>query len=302
VSTLAILLLLILGIGLTVFRPLQAARHDRPLGPGFEGDDAAFVPRDSSESSAEGREAAAIRREMQIGDADSQVETAPIDPVRRRSGLSPAPASSSSAEMSAAPRTYPGAVAAGWAGLLLAGLAVAFAVERLDLDLRGRFSPEGLPAEGSTEPTPSEAKALEARFLDGEAVEADIGRLLRTYAALGRGQDLEGILRQAVGRHPENPVLQLALGAVLFEAGGAGQVEAESWIDRVLAQEPENLAAGIYKALALQQRGEMEAAAARLRNMKAEASNLPAVGPMLDAILREMESVDESSRPPPETK
>ena len=290
-TTLIVLLLLVLPVGLAVFRPLLAAEFDRDPGPGRE----VGAPPAAGEALAE----------LDAALAEGKLTAAAHAEETRRLGQRQvsAPGGADGAAAVARPHrpaAYPFAAAAGWAGAILLTLLVALVVE--GMDIRSRVAPDmsALAASGGdSAPVPgvppvgedfvpdigAMIAGLESRILSGEVVEADIEMLVRSYTVLEREGEVTGFLRDAVDLNPDHPVLLLALAIRLYgEAGAATDREAEGLLDRLLAADPDRPIGQWYKSLLLARRGETDAALARLRHVQA----LVAADPTAHSVVTEL--------------
>ena len=251
-----------------VFRPLWSRPLDPDPGPEGNPDLLRRAAQEQAAEELQGLEQA--RDEGKISAADCTEER---DRIRARlAAFHPEPAAGTGTERPVRrPATYPLAAVLGCGAVAVLTLAITLGLDGSDIR-RGDFASgigeaDGSPpldAEGQPDIAAMLAR-LETRVLAGQASPENLDMLERSYEVLGRGQEIVGFLRGAVAANPEDPILLMALGIRLFEAGAG---ESEVMFDRVIGLGEEYPVAFWFKSLILAGRGDSAAAIRLLRHIE----------------------------------
>ncbi len=294
--TLVVLALLLLLVGIAVFRPLLSPEFDSSPGRGLEAEPAASCGAAEAKVSEEQRDLQEALAEGKISEADFEKEVARIQRVDAALSLSQVPEGVRPGKPGQQPSAYPLIAVLGWGSAVALSVGTALFVDRLDIirpNVPIRPSPvaeaqgSGVPlATGDVVPDiGAMVGQLEARILRGEVGQEDIEMLVRSYTVLGRGDEVTDFLRAAVDQNPDHPVLLLALGMRFFDAPDPeSDREAEALFDRIIESDPGHPVALWYKSLVLVRRGEIDRAVELLR----EVQTMVAADPNARAMVTEL--------------
>ena len=308
--TLVVLSLLLLLVGIAVFRPLLSAQFDASPGTGLEAKPPVSRSAVGAKALEEQRDLREALAEGKISESDFQLEAGRIRRFDAASSLEPVPEDARPVVPARQPSAYPLIAVLGWGSAIALSVGTALLVERLDIirpDVPVRETPAAGMQGPGTSPGPGDLVPdiaamigqLEARILRGEVAEEDIEMLVRSYAVLGRGAEVTDFLRAAVDQNPDHPVLLLALGMRLYdEPQPETDRQAEVLFDRVIASDPEHPVAHWFKSLVLVRRGEIERAVALLRDVQAMVANDPRASAVVAELIESLDQPPEVGTPP----